>query len=49
MASHTSFHSCFSNKHTEPRSDFSQADYDAEIVESVVLIEQELQARGVAD
>lgn len=48
LASHTSFHSCFSDKYSLPRRDFTQADYNAEICDSAALIEAQLQSRGVA-
>ena len=48
LASHTSFHSCFSNKYSAPRADFDQDDYDAEICDSANLIERELANRGIS-
>lgn len=47
LATHTTFHSCFSNKYSLPRNDFAQTDYDVEICESAELIESQLQTRGI--
>ncbi len=46
LATHTAYHSCFSNKYSLPRADFEQSDYDAEICDSAELIERQLATHG---
>lgn len=47
LASHTTYHSNFNARDSGPRSDFTVADYDAEIVQSAQLIEGKLRERGI--
>jgi hypothetical protein len=47
LATHTSYHTNLSMNDSTPRSDLTEADYTAEIVDSAQLIEEKMQARGI--
>lgn len=47
LATHTSYHSNFSSDDSSPRSDFSQHNYDVEIIDSARMIEQQMGKRGL--
>lgn len=47
LATHTSYHSNFNAVDSGPRPDFTDVDYEAEIVRSARLIENKLLARGL--